>query len=309
MRTPTLFALSFGVAACAAFSQEYDLTVVKLFNGLELRGQVLRSDEREMVIRTWVGDKKVLRQEIVDVRRNLTAEEREALLRTINPWKDEQEWTERDKQFASAKVETPKAEPPARRRTEPAEAVHIEPNPLTRTTQPIAGVSNYGTWEERMSAALDKRVTLDLTDDPLEDALNLVASLTGLNVIVAPQVREKQLKVTLNVRSMDAGTVLKWLTKLTDTHVHIKDQAIFISAQAAQGDEDEERQEILGLLVKSGADINLMPPAGAELTNDDRTKLALAIWEKTNPKPHDFPGPDMGLEPQKPDFANPFGNP
>ncbi|MCZ7644325.1 MAG: hypothetical protein M5U26_03430 [Planctomycetota bacterium] len=272
-------------------------TVVRLDDGREFRGVVLDETAREIVLRTWTGDKRIQRNVIVDLRRNLSAEERAAILRAADPWKGYAEWQERDKAFAGgAKVDTPKViDVPDPRRAPAVPSPAVAENVHVSGRAAALGIGREASWGERMVAGLNKRVTLELVDDKLEDAVNLIAQLTGLNLVISPKVREAAPRVTLNVKSMDAGNVLNWLARLTETHVELHDQALFITDKPSKDGDDAERNEILTLMAASGVDMNLMPPGDMPLTEQDKTKIAMAIFEKTNPVPTDFPGPEIGL--------------
>jgi hypothetical protein len=95
---------------------------------------------------------------------------------------------------------------------------------------------------------------------------------------------------------MSAANVLKWLTRLTETHLEVRDAALFITDQP-DPQRDEAHQELALLVAQHNLDPGLLPPQGAELSNAEIARLAMAIWEKTNPPVQDFPGPDLGLDP------------
>src|SRR5262249_43363638 len=99
-----------------------------------------------------------------------------------------------------------------------------------------SGMTSY----ERMSRAPGKQLTIDLVDTPLTDAIDLVNAITHLNIIVNPKVRDSKLTINLKVTDMDAGTVIKWMTRLSETHAEIKDQAIWITDKPSKEAEDEE---------------------------------------------------------------------
>src|SRR5262245_55390028 len=78
---------------------------------------------------------------------------------------------------------------------------------------------------ERMARGLMKKMTVEFVDTKLSDALELVATATNVNIIIHPRLRTSNPTVNLKVTDMDAGTLIKWLTELTDTHADLKDQA------------------------------------------------------------------------------------
>ncbi|MFH0938455.1 MAG: hypothetical protein V1899_04135 [Planctomycetota bacterium] len=58
--------------------------------------------------------------------------------------------------------------------------------------------------------------------------------------------------------------------------------------------DDEEKQDIMELAASFGTTVEL-PPKGIPLTDVERSKIALTLWEKEEPKIKDFPGPNIGL--------------
>lgn len=296
----------------ASQSSEPIVTVVELFNGTLVRGIILQENEREIVVRTWVGDKTVSRSEITEIRRNLTAEERSTILRGIDPGKDYADWQARDKALAGRRdVETPVVQAPPSRERPVARPEPVE-RPARATTESSYGAANRGTWAERTAAGLERHVSFDFEDTPLSEALHLVATVADLNIIVNPKVRSTDPRVTLNVKQMDAGTALKWITKLSGTYISVVDEALYVTDTPPKEEEDEERMEFAMLITFNKLDGSLMPPPGQPISDQERLALAQALFEKTNPKPQDFPGPSIGLvsdddASESPFAANPFG--
>src|SRR5947207_13597842 len=119
----------------------------------------------------------------------------------------------------------------------------------------------YESWEERALRQLNKKMTVDLVDTKLSDAMNFVQQLTGLTIILDPKVRKSDPQVTIRVNEMDAGTFIKWLTKLTNTYADIKDQAIYITDKPSEADAEGEKTELSILAATMKAEIEL-PPQG-----------------------------------------------
>jgi len=149
-------------------------------------------------------------------------------------------------------------------------------------------------WEERMWRQMNKKVAFELVDSKLSEACDLMASLTGLNIILSPKVRQNDPTLTLRVRDMDAGTALKWFTELTDTFAELVDQAIYITDKPSERAVDEEKESIMKLAARHGVVVEL-PPGNMPVTNEDAIKIALQIMEKEAIKVQDFPGPDVSL--------------
>lgn len=154
-----------------------------------------------------------------------------------------------------------------------------------------------------MVVGMSRRLSLEFIDTNLDEAINFIASITRLNIIVDPKVRAKNLKVSLSVKDMDAATVLQWVARLTETYISVVNQALYVTDKPGPEEDDEERAEALMLITRVGADASVMPPQGQGLTNEDRIRIAMAIWEKENPTPTDFPAPELRLD--RDSFLNP----
>jgi hypothetical protein len=292
-RSRTLWALA-GLlllgAALRAAEVESNLIEVRLFNGRVLRGALIQDDGREVLVCTADGQRRVFRSDIVDFRRTFTPEERETLIRALAP-ATEAAAAERKT------VDTPKVEVSFVGRREGA-AEAPAPPVVARGAQaslPFA-VGTAPNWADRMVAGLSRHVTVEFNGESLTECLAMMSSVTGLNIIVDPKLNAQNLKVNLQVRAMDAASVLKWLAKLTDTYMDIANQAIFFTDKPPAGEDDEDRMEAAALLTQVNGDMALIPPPGQPLTNADCVKIAMEVWEKSNPKPTDFPAPEVTLE-------------
>lgn len=161
---------------------------------------------------------------------------------------------------------------------------------------------------ERMYRNLQKKVTVDFVDTKITDCIDVVASVTGVNIILHPRVRISNPVVNLKVTDMDAMALIRWITELTDTHADLKDQAIFITDKPDEKAADEERNALVLRAALAGVEAEV-PPPGQPITHNDITKVALAIWEKENVKPQDFPGPNLSLGAAGVEITNPFAVP
>jgi hypothetical protein len=164
-------------------------------------------------------------------------------------------------------------------------------------------------WEEKAYHALNKKVSAEFVDTKLSAAVDFVAKLTNLTIIIDPKVLQSEPTVNLKVTDMDAGNVIKWLTTLTSTFADVKDQAIFISDKLSEETVEGEKNDLAILGAVRKVDLEL-PPKGVPLTDADRVKIALKLIEAENYKPTDFPGPEIGIGLKDPaPITNPFGAP
>ena len=166
--------------------------------------------------------------------------------------------------------------------------------------------THAASWEERMWVQLNKKVTVDLVDTKLSEAVSFVANYTGATIIIDPKVLKDNPVVNLRVNNMDSGTFIKWLTKLTSTYAQVADHAIYITTGPLEEEIEEEKNDLAMWAAAIKADITL-PPKGIALTDADRVQIALKFIEKEDYKPTDFPGPDIGLGLKENNAATPFG--
>ncbi|MFM2091236.1 MAG: hypothetical protein RLZZ127_1725 [Planctomycetota bacterium] len=109
-------------------------------------------------------------------------------------------------------------------------------------------------------------MTLDLEQTPLTDVAELLRRATGLDVVLGPDVLQDPPLLTMQVRGMRAGAVLRWIEATTGV------QAVFTS----------------GALYLS----RTQPAAEAETRLYDVTDLVTGV--------RDFPGPRIGLDATRP---------
>lgn len=129
-----------------------------------------------------------------------------------------------------------------------------------RTAAPGAG------WREEISRRMERKITLDFSDIALDDAVAFLGAATGINMVIDPKVHPAKRRLTMSLREMEAGNVLAWMTRLTDTAAILKDKAVFITSPETAIKEIESEMPIA------------MPAMRGE---DAEEKIT------------DFPGPDM----------------
>ena len=283
-----LFSVVLSALICSGcMSAEEDYIHIRLYSGLEYKGLLQKDDGEKVSIKTPYGERSFRKTDIVSTSRNFSKQEKDALKSALATVAD-----------------------PARPST-PVVANAVDAFRVKDDTRPASGrgfgegMGSNLTPYERMSRGLDKKVSLEFVDTPLEEAMSFLASLTNLNIIVSPKVRESKPVVTLRMQNMDAGTTIKWITRLTETHAELKDQAIWITDKPSKEADDEERAEIMMLAGSLKAEVDL-PPEGVPLTDADRTKIALQLWQKEQPKITHFPGPDISIGAAERGFENPF---
>ena len=150
-------------------------------------------------------------------------------------------------------------------------------------------------WQERMLHQMDKRISVELQDEKIADAVQFLSAATGLNIVLAPDVRKANPSFTLRAKDMEAGNVLQWIVRLTETHLEIVDQALYITSEKSKESVETEKKNLLLFAAERGV-VPEMPPDGVELTDQERIKIGLQIAEKEKVTVQDFPGPEIGLD-------------
>jgi type II secretory pathway component GspD/PulD (secretin) len=92
-------------------------------------------------------------------------------------------------------------------------------------------------WMAALNDRLEQRVTFDFQDQSFEDVVAFLRQVTGVNIVVAPQVLAAAGggTVTLKVREMRFRDALKWILEITGQYMAIQDQAIFINNEPVTG--------------------------------------------------------------------------
>jgi hypothetical protein len=152
-------------------------------------------------------------------------------------------------------------------------------------------------WVEKMYRQVNHKISVDLVDTPISDAIGLISSISGLNIVIAPTLRAANPTVTLKVTSMDAGTAIKWITELTNTHAELADHAIFITDKPTKKVAEQEKVDLMNFAAKRNVVIDV-PPEGQALTDQDRVRIALLLMDAEKIKVQDFPGPTVGFDTQ-----------
>jgi type II secretory pathway component GspD/PulD (secretin) len=87
-----------------------------------------------------------------------------------------------------------------------------------------------GAFKQRLREALDKRITFDFVETPLQEAIAFLGQLAQVNIVVDPKVAaRKNAPVTLKAKDMPIEQALSWVLKLAELRWEVRDEAIFIS--------------------------------------------------------------------------------
>lgn len=97
-------------------------------------------------------------------------------------------------------------------------------------------------WKQDIKKRLQRKVTFEFVDTPLDEAISFLRSLTNVTMIVDPKVIQAGAPpISLRVTDMSLDLALEWLLKLADLDYALKDNAIFISKKQTLTEDVELR--------------------------------------------------------------------
>ncbi len=88
-------------------------------------------------------------------------------------------------------------------------------------------------WKRDIRKMLERRVTFEFVDTPLQEAIQFLQTLTKTTIILDPMALEDTTAagtpITLRVNDMSLGLALRWILRLADLDFTLKDEAVYIS--------------------------------------------------------------------------------
>jgi len=88
--------------------------------------------------------------------------------------------------------------------------------------------ANAPLTDEEIRNRLERTVSVEWQEMPLQDACREIANLAGVSVVLDPAA-DKDMSITLAMRDARLANILAWLTEIARLHYQIRDQAIFIT--------------------------------------------------------------------------------
>jgi len=83
---------------------------------------------------------------------------------------------------------------------------------------------------QKVKAALRQKVTFEMQDAPLFEAVAFLQTTTKLNIVIDPRAGdEREKKITLNVTNMQLGTALDWICRLADLRYVVTAEGVLIT--------------------------------------------------------------------------------
>ena len=92
-------------------------------------------------------------------------------------------------------------------------------------------------WVQALTDRLDQTVSFEFQETSFDDVIAFLRQVTGVNIVIAPDVATASAvpPVTFKTRGMRFGDALKWILNLTNLHMALQDQAIYISNKPVTG--------------------------------------------------------------------------
>ena len=118
----------------------------------------------------------------------------------------------------------------------------------------------------RLGGRLDQRITLDAREQPLTETADFLREATRLNIVVAPALLANPPLVSMQVREMALGNVLKWLERTAAVHVGFVSGALYISDLPVAGASSTRLYDVSDLAMPirnfPGPELSVPQPGG-----------------------------------------------
>jgi len=88
-------------------------------------------------------------------------------------------------------------------------------------------------WQRRIREGLNKKITFDFVERPLQDVVSFLSSLTDTNIFLDPDAARDAPNVTLRVNEMRAAAALDWVLKLVALRRVDRDGVVFLTRPEA----------------------------------------------------------------------------
>ncbi|MCY3020316.1 MAG: hypothetical protein NTW87_14960 [Planctomycetota bacterium] len=131
---------------------------------------------------------------------------------------------------------------------------------------PVPAKAEDEPWKAEIAKKLERKVTFEFVDTPLEEALSFLRTLVAVNLILDPRAvveHRNTMPVTLRVQDMGVGLALQWVCKLADLKYELRENAIFVTF-ADDGKAGEAKAPVL----PPGSKLRVKLPNGSEMEAD-----------------------------------------
>jgi len=104
------------------------------------------------------------------------------------------------------------------------------PKPVVVRPDRARAAGETAPWEGRIREAMNKRISFDFVETPLQDVVSFISQLADLTIVLDTEaLRDKPRRVTLKVHDMRLEAALGWVVRLCGLGSALRDEAVFIS--------------------------------------------------------------------------------
>lgn len=118
----------------------------------------------------------------------------------------------------------------------------------------------------RLGGRLAQRITLDAREQSLTDTAEFLRGVTGLNIVVSPELLAQPPAITLQLKDMALGHVFTWISRTADVHIGYVNEAVYISRQPMAGASTTRLYDVsdLGMPLRHfpGPELSIPQPGG-----------------------------------------------
>ncbi len=124
--------------------------------------------------------------------------------------------------------------------TPPKPGVVVTPGPK-KPRRPGLGTRQMEPWERELRARLAEEVKVEFRQTPVRDAIEQLARVGGINIIIDPGVDVQGKTVTLPPAPMPLESVIGWVAYLSGLRSSLRDGAVFLTSPSSGGEQPVTR--------------------------------------------------------------------
>lgn len=137
-------------------------------------------------------------------------------------------------------------------------------------------------WYKQVSTALETPIDVDVKNEPIDRAMEMVAQKSGLNIVVDQAAVRGARPVTLEAKGMTVRNVITWETKLAELRYVVEDEVIYVTNDAG----------LAALRLESGSNVpaRFLTPVSFQFNNTELTRALRHLQQIS----------DVGIEVENP---------
>lgn len=120
---------------------------------------------------------------------------------------------------------------------------------------------------DRLGGRLAQRITLEAREQSLTDTAEFLRHATALDIVVTPELLAQPPSITLQVKDMELGHLLTWISRTADVHIGYVNEAVYISRRPVAGASTTRLYDVsdLGMPLRHfpGPELSIPQPGGS----------------------------------------------